>query len=208
MADPGDPRLAERLRLGRLRRVAALVASLNFAYFGVEFAVALAIGSVALFADSVDFLEDTAVNLLIVLALGWTPRARAAVGAGLGALLLAPGIATLITAWHKFGHPSPPAAIPLSLTGLGAFAVNLGCAMLLARWRGAGGSLSRAAFLSARNDAIANVAIVVAGVLTAATASIWPDLVVGLAIFLINLDAAREVWTAAHREYRGTALRP
>jgi Co/Zn/Cd efflux system component len=40
-----------------LRRVVARVALLNLAYFGVEFSVALAIGSVSLFADSIDFLE-------------------------------------------------------------------------------------------------------------------------------------------------------
>ena len=52
-----------------LRLAVAVVAFLNLAYFGVEFAVALEIGSVSLFADSIDFLEDTAVNLLILLAL-------------------------------------------------------------------------------------------------------------------------------------------
>ncbi|MET0313621.1 MAG: cation transporter, partial [Hansschlegelia sp.] len=55
-----------------LRKVVALVAGLNLAYFGVEFSVALSIGSVSLFADSVDFLEDASVNLLILLALGWS----------------------------------------------------------------------------------------------------------------------------------------
>src|SRR3546814_11624468 len=59
-----------------LRRVVGTVALLNLAYFGVEFAVALRIGSVSLFADSVDFLEDASVNLLILLALGWTVRSR------------------------------------------------------------------------------------------------------------------------------------
>ena len=76
------------------------MALLNLAYFGVEFAVALAIGSVSLFADSVDFLEDTSVNLLILLALGWTMRARARVGMALAVLLLVPGLATLWTAWE------------------------------------------------------------------------------------------------------------
>src|SRR5215212_8051347 len=52
-----------------LRRVVRLVALLNLGYFGVEFAVALAIGSVSLFADSVDFLEDASVNFLILAAL-------------------------------------------------------------------------------------------------------------------------------------------
>lgn len=49
-----------------LRRVVLFVALLNLGYFGVEFAVALAIGSVSLFADSIDFLEDTSINFLIL----------------------------------------------------------------------------------------------------------------------------------------------
>jgi Co/Zn/Cd efflux system component len=63
-----------------------------------------------------------------------------------------------------------------------------------------GGSLTRAAFLSARNDVLANVAIIGAGLLTAYIASAWPDLIVGLGIFFMNLDAAREVYVAARRE--------
>jgi Co/Zn/Cd efflux system component len=84
-----------------LPRVVRIVAALNAAYFGIEFAVALAIGSVSLFADSVDFLEDAAVNLLVLLALGWPARRRAIVGAVLGLMLLAPGGATLWTAWRN-----------------------------------------------------------------------------------------------------------
>ena len=201
---PDDPNTTSEggRQLARLRRVAAVVAVLNLGYFGIEFTVAVAIGSVALFADSVDFLEDAAINLLILVGLGWPARARAVLGGGLGALLLVPGAATLWTAWTKLGHPVAPAALPLSLTGLGAFAINLACAVLLLRWRAAGGSLLRAAFLSARNDVIADGAIVAAGAVTAATLSPWPDLAVGIAIFAINLDAARSVWLAAHREYR------
>ncbi len=186
----------------QMRRTVMIVALLNLAYFGVEFAVAAAIGSVSLFADSVDFLEDASLNLLVLLALGWNARRRAAMGALLGAVLLAPGIATLWTAWDKFLDPVAPSALPLSLAGLGALAVNSLCALLLARFRAAGGSLTRAAFLSARNDALANIAIIGAGLVTAYTLSPWPDLAVGLGIFAMNLDAAREVWQAAHREYR------
>ena len=71
-----------------LRRAVFVVALLNLAYFGVEFAVALAIGSVSLFADSVDFLEDASVNLLILAALGWTARNRARLGMLLAGVLL------------------------------------------------------------------------------------------------------------------------
>lgn len=186
---------------GNFRRAVALVAALNLAYFGVEFGVALTIGSVSLFADSVDFLEDTSINLLILLALGWGAVARARLGMGLAALLLVPGIATLWTAWDKFGHPATPAPWPLVLTGLGALAVNLACAVILVRFRAHSGSLGKAAFLSARNDAFANVAIIAAGLMTAFLwRSPWPDLAVGLAIALVNLDAAREVWEAAREE--------
>lgn len=181
-----------------VRRVAAL----NLGFFGIEFAVALAIASVALFADSIDFLEDAAVNLLILLGLGWSAVARARLGMLLALVLLVPGIATLWTAWRQFFHPAPPAALALSITGLAAMAVNLTCAVWLARFRESGGSLARAAFLSARNDVLANAGIVGAGLVTAATASAWPDLVVGLAIAAMNADAAVEVFSAARREAR------
>jgi Co/Zn/Cd efflux system component len=184
------------------------VALLNLAYFGVEFAVALAIGSVSLFADSVDFLEDASLNLLILMALGWSPTARARVGMLLAVILLVPGLATLWTAWAKFNAPAPPAPIPLSLAGAGALGVNLACAFLLARYRRHGGSLTRAAFLSARNDALANVAIVAAGLMTAYTLSAWPDLLVGLGIAVMNADAAREVFEAARVERRAGDASP
>lgn len=187
-------------RSGPLRRVVLVVAALNLAYFGVEFGVAIGIGSVSLFADSIDFLEDAAVNLLVLWALGWPARRRAFVGQGLALLLLAPGVATVWTAIGKLLAPAAPAALPLTAAGGGALAVNLFCALLLARFRHHGGSLTRAAFLSARNDVLANVAIIAAGLVTAANRSPWPDLVVGLGIFLMNLDAAREVWAEARRE--------
>src|SRR5688500_14818297 len=72
-------------------------------------------------------------------------------------------------------------------------AVNLTCAWLLARERHEAGSLTRAAFLSARNDAIANVAIIGAGLWIAVTGSGWPDLVVGVGIAAMNVDAARRM---------------
>jgi len=185
-----------------LRKAVLLVAILNLAYFGIEFAVALWIGSVSLFADSVDFLEDASVNALILIALGWSARSRARLGMALAAILLIPGLATIWTAAAKFLAPSPPSPLPLTLAGLGALAVNLSCAFMLASFRHHAGSLTKAAFLSARNDALANVAIIAAGLLTALVwHSAWPDLIVGLAIAAMNADAAREVFGAARREH-------
>lgn len=205
MSDTHLP-MAEAARNEALRRVVLLVAFLNLAYFGVEFAVARSIGSVSLLADSIDFLEDASVNLLIALALGWSLAARSRVGMLMAVVLLLPGLATLWMAWQKFNAPLPPAAWALSAAALGALAVNLSCAALLARFRQQGGSLTRAAFLSARNDAYANLAIIGAAAATWFTASGWPDLIVGLGIAAMNADAAWEVWEAARQEQADAAL--
>lgn len=183
-----------------LRRAVLIVAVLNLAYFGVEFTVALAIGSVSLFADSIDFIEDASINLLILIALGWTARKRAVVGMMLAGILLIPGLATVWLAYLKFMQPVAPEAFALTLTGAGALAVNVTCALVLAKFRTHSGSLTRAAFLSARNDAVANIAIIGAGLMTAATLSAWPDLIVGLAIAAMNADAAYEVYEEAVKE--------
>src|SRR5438067_5597754 len=118
-----------------MRRAIQFVALLNLAYFGIEFAVASSIGSVSLFADSIDFLEDASVNLVILLALNWSAAARSRVGMALASILLIPGLATLWMAWHKFNLPIAPSAVPLSITGLGALVINLFCAFMLARHR-------------------------------------------------------------------------
>jgi len=145
---------------GALRAVVGLAALLNLLWFGVEFAVGHVIGSVSLFADSIDFLEDAALNFLILVAVGWSARNRARVGMLLAGLLLVPGVTTLATAWQKVAAPVAPDAALLSWTGVGALVVNLSCALILTPYRHHRGSLTRAAFLSARNDAFANVAIV------------------------------------------------
>ncbi|HEY7844138.1 MAG TPA: cation diffusion facilitator family transporter [Bradyrhizobium sp.] len=184
------------------RRVILIVAAMNLLYFGIEFTVALAIGSVSLFADSVDFLEDTSVNLLIALAVNWSQKARARLGMVLALVLLVPAMATLWTVALKFTAPVAPSPVPLTLAGFGALMVNLSCAYMLARYRHHRGSLTKAAFLSARNDALANIAIMLAGLVTAwLWRSAWPDLIVGLGIAMLNADAAREVWQAAREEH-------
>jgi len=185
-----------------LRQAIWMVALLNLAYFGVEFAVALSIGSVSLLADSVDFFEDAAVNFLIIAALGWSAARRAKLDMALAVILLMPALAFGWTLWRKFASPVPPEAITLGITGAGALIINLFCAYSLARWRKSSGSLTKAAFLSARNDAAANVAIITAGLVTLFWRSVWPDVIVGLAIAAMNIDAARAVWRAARDEHQ------
>lgn len=189
-----------------LRRTAALVAMLNLSMFTAEIGVALASGSVSLFADSVDFLEDASITLILLIGLGWSRAARGRLGAVLSAIIMMPGLATLAMAWHRFRSGVPPEALAIGLTGVVALAVNTVCALLLVRHRSGAGSLTRAAFLSARNDTLANVAIIVAGLVTLRWPSPWPDLAVGLAVGALNAGAAWEVWEAAREERRDGAI--
>lgn len=106
-------------------RAVRVVVIANLIYFVVEFAVATRIRSVSLFADSIDFLEDAAVNALMLVGLGWSARSRARLGMALALVLLLPGRATLWAAWSAWSSGHVPASTPLSMTGLGAFrAVN------------------------------------------------------------------------------------
>ena len=173
------------------------VAFANLTYFFVEFIAANNIHSSSLFADSIDFLEDASINILIFLALGWSIKNKARLGKCLAMILVIPAIAFLYTVWQKFNMPSVPDPSILSLTGLGALFVNLTCTFILMRFRNYQGSLTRAAFLSARNDALANIGIIIAGLIGYIWVSMWPDLIVGFLIMAINLDAAKEIWEAS-----------
>lgn len=184
----------------RLRRLVLVVALLNFAYFFVEFTVALGAGSVSLLADSVDFLEDTAINLLIFVALGWPLARRALMGKAMALAILVPATVAGVEAARRFADPVAPEVLPVVLASLGAIVVNGTSGWLLAGVRHAGGSLSRAAFLSARNDVLVNVAVIGMAVVTLWTSSGWPDLVLGCAIILIALHAAWEVWEVSEEE--------
>jgi Co/Zn/Cd efflux system component len=115
-------------------------------------------------------------------------------------VILVPAVATIWIAVAKILNPTAPNPAALSITAVGALVVNLIAAVLLARHRHHAGSLARAAWLSARNDSLANVAIIAAAGVTVWWQSGWPDIVVGVAIGVMNADAARAVWRAARQE--------
>lgn len=183
-----------------LKKTVSIVAILNLSYFLYEFSIARQIGSVSLYADSIDFLEDASVNILILLAFGWSIKIRVKLGYVFAILLLIPGIAVASTAWEKFQNPVSPESLTLGLTGTGALLINSFCAYILSKFRKSTQSLTKAAYLSARNDALANVAIIGASVVSLFWTSGWPDLIVGIGILLLNLDSATEVIEASRRE--------
>ena len=205
MTEPGAPDgrdvSADRaLQLRGLRRAALIVAALNLSYFFVEFAVASAIGSASLMADSVDFLEDTAINVLIALAVALPLARRAIAGRAMALIILVPAVAAGWLVVQKALDPVAPDVLALVVTAGGAAVVNLVSALVLVRHRRTGGSMGRAAFLSARNDVLVNLAIIAMGLVTWLTRSGWPDIVLGAFIVGIALHAAWEVWGAAGEE--------
>lgn len=191
---------ADQAAASRLRRVVLVVALLNLAYFFVEFAVALAAGSVSLLADSVDFLEDAAVNVLIFVALGWPLVGRAVMGKAMAVVILVPAGVAGWQAIQRFADPQTPDAAPIIWASLGAIVINAASTWLLVGVRHAGGSLSRAAYLSARNDVLVNAAIIAMAVVTLWTRSGWPDLILGCFIIGLALHAAYEVWEVSEEE--------
>jgi Co/Zn/Cd efflux system component len=178
----------------------ALVAALNLAYGAFEALAGWHTGSVALLADATDFFEDGALNLLILVGIGLGVAWRARIGAIIAVIMLLPALGAALAVWAQLTRGVVPDPWTMGLVSAGALAVNLLCATLLARHRGAGGSLPRAAWLSARNDALGNAAVIGAAALVFATGTHWPDLVVGGALVLLHGGAAWEVWTEARRE--------
>lgn len=119
----------------------------------------------------------------------------------LALVLPPPAAATLWVAGLKPLDTVAPTAPPLGAAAAGALAVNLLAAALLARHRRDRGSLAVAALMSARNDALANLSMIAAALVTARLwASAWPDLIVGLGLFWLNLEQAQAILSAARRE--------
>jgi Co/Zn/Cd efflux system component len=87
--------------------------------------VACVIDSVSLFADSIDSLKDTSINVLVLLAISCTLRASVFISKLLAGIVLVPGFATLFSAWEKLSHLQAPDPLYLSLTGAAALVVNL-----------------------------------------------------------------------------------
>ena len=183
-----------------LRKTVLTVAVLNLLYFAVEFHFGRVYQSLALISDSIDFLEDASVNILIALAIGWSVTKRKVVSNFLALLLLVPGIAFVWNAIHQIASPETPKGEGMGAVGFGALLVNLFCAFLIARHRKEQGGLVMAAYYSARNDALANILIIGAGLVTLKYPSIWPDLIVGITIFVLNADAARDILKASKGE--------
>jgi Co/Zn/Cd efflux system component len=186
------------------RKALYLAAALNLIMMVVEVGGALWANSIALMADAIDFYEDAMTYLLAAALIGLGVRARAAFGALTAFLMVVP---CLWIAWktvQQMMEGLPPDPLPMGAIGLLALGVNVYCAFILLPHR-KGDSAHQGVWLSTRNDAIANIAIILAAVVTAFWPSVWPDAVVGFGIVLLNLHAAVLIALLAWREWHGKA---
>ena len=184
------------------KKAVLLVAVLNLLYFFIEFIAALNIRSVSLLADSIDFIEDASINFLIFFAISLTLFKKAKVSIILSIIMLLPGLTALWAIWQQVLYQEPPRPIELSLVAFGALIVNCLCTLILIRFKNFSGSLTRGAFLSARNDALANLAIIFTGIITYYYSSIWPDIIVGIFIAYIRTESALEIYNRAMKELK------
>ena len=184
------------------KKAVFFVAILNLLYFFVEFIVAFNIRSVSLLADSIDFIEDASINFLIFFAVSLTTIKKARISILLSIIMLLPGIIALWAVWQQIIHQEPPAPVELSTVAFGALIINCLCTLILMKFRNYSGSLTKAAFLSARNDALANIAIIFTGIITILYPSIWPDILVGLFIAYIRAESALVIYKNATKELK------
>jgi Co/Zn/Cd efflux system component len=167
----------------------------------IEGGVGLWIGSSALLADAVDFLEDATVFGLALFAIGWSVRARAQAGLVQGLAMAGVGVAAVIQIIRRILEGGAPS--PASMGGVAVLAlmVNVYCAYRLVYFRGGDASV-RAIWLSTRNDAVMNVLTAAAAGFIAFIRSGWPDIIAGAVIASVNLWASREVIRTASEEMR------
>jgi Co/Zn/Cd efflux system component len=186
----------------RHRSVLWTVLAINFGLFVVEVVAGLRAGSSALLGDSLDMLGDTLVYAASLYVVGRSAQAQARVAAGKGLLMGALAASVFVDVLVRIANQVPPSSAVVGGVGALALAGNAACFALLYRHR-ADNLNFRSTWLCSRNDLIANVAVLASAGLVAASASRWPDALIGIGLAALwlrtSLRVLREAWIADHR---------
>lgn len=193
-----------QLRDTAYRRVLWAALAINGVMFAVEIVAGFAAGSVALQADALDFLGDTATYAISLFVIGMSLRARALAALAKGSAMGLLGIWVIgSTFWH-LAYGDAPQAMTMGIVGLAALAANAVVFALLWRHR-AGDSNMRSVWLCSRNDVIGNAAVVLAALGVFGTGTAWPDIAVAAIMAVLALQGAWTVFVHAWSELRGGA---
>ncbi|MEZ5659799.1 MAG: transglutaminase domain-containing protein [Burkholderiaceae bacterium] len=191
---------------GRYRLMLWIVIAINAVMFGVEIVAGHLAGSQALKADALDFLGDTLTYGMSLAVIGRAMSVRASAAMIKGLSLAAMGLwvftSTLISI---FGSGLPEAPV-MGAVGLLALLANLTSVLLLMRYAD-GDANVRSVWLCSRNDAIGNVAVMIAGALVGLSGSRWPDLLVALVMAGLFLRSAQLILRQAWGEWRSVRQR-
>ena len=187
----------------RYKAVLWIVIVINAGMFVVEILAGKLAGSQALQADALDFLGDAMTYGISLAVIGMSLRTRSLAALFKGASLAAMGIWVLGSTLYQTFVLGVPKAEIMGLIGFLALAANLISVLLLLRYKD-GDANVRSVWLCSRNDAIGNVAVVVASVAVWFTVSAWPDLIVALIMSALFLRSAQKILTQAWAEFRST----
>ncbi len=195
---------AEALNSPWWRRALWIALAVNAAFFVAEMAAGAAAGSASLQADALDFFGDAAnyaVSLGVAgMALAW--RARATIAKG-GTLILFAVWVLGSTIWHA-AHGTLPQAEVMGVVGVAALAANAGVAVMLYQFR-SGDANMRSVWICSRNDAIGNLAVVLAAMGVFGTGTGWPDVAVATVMGGLGLWGGWQIVGQARGELRSDA---
>ena len=183
------------------RRALWIVVVLNVGMGVAEMIGGVLAGSQALKADALDFIGDGVITFFGLLAIGWrlTWRARAALTQAVFLGIMGVGVLAT-TAYHVLVLHTPEANI-MGLFGILALVINVVAALVLIPHR-TGDANVRAVWLFSRNDALGNVAVIIAAGLVAWTGTPWPDLIVAAIIAGMFLQSAWSISQDARSDLR------
>jgi cation diffusion facilitator family transporter len=184
------------------RRLWAVVA-INAVMFGVEMSAGKAAGSQALQADALDFLADAATYGLSLAVIGSALRTRAYAAFAKGISLLLMGLWVFGATAYQFLFLEVPVAPLMGGIGFLALAANVISVMLLAKYKD-GDANVRSVWLCSRNDAIGNIAVMLAAVIVWYSKTAWPDLIVALLMAGLFLSSAWQILRQSWTELRST----
>lgn len=185
----------------RFRKALWVALAINLVMFVVEIISGLRSGSVALLADAIDFAGDAANYgiTLVVLSMGLVWRSRAAMVKGLSMLMF--GVFVLGRAGWAIYTGVVPEPLTMGVIGALALVANVVVALMLYAFR-EGDSNMRSVWLCSRNDALGNIAVMIAAASVFGTGSGWPDFIVALFMAGLALSAGWSVVRQARQELR------
>ncbi len=186
------------------RRVLWAVLAINAVMFVVEMTAGVWGESVALQADALDFLGDSATYAMTLIVLGMSLRWRAGAAMIKGLAMGGFGLWVMAATIYHMSRGTVPDFAVMGGVGTLALSANVVSAALLYRYR-QGDSNMRSVWLCSRNDAIANIAVIVAAGAVWTSATGWPDLAVGAVIAALALSSSFLVIRQARGELRAAA---